>query len=96
MPDRDSYTMKNGSVSVGATTPATLIVPLDPRRQKVSISNPSSANPVWLGDSTVQVGAGVRVVNQTGEERKDFLTKGAIYGVAENAAVTVYYLAENE
>jgi len=94
--DLHGYTLREGSVNVSASTPATLIVPLNPKRAKVTIGNTNTTNAVWLGNSSVIVGQGVRVIGGGDEVRKVLVTKAAVYGVADPAAQDVTYLEETE
>lgn len=94
--DNHGYSLRAQSVTALATTPATLIVPLNPKRSRVTIENSNTVNTVWLGPSTVTVGNGIRVLGG-GEYAKQVLTtKAAIYGIGTPGAQEVTWLEEYE
>lgn len=98
--DIHGYTLNQGKVSVLASSPATLIVPLNPKRCKVQFQATDPDNYVFLGGSAVILGQGLSIVGPASgayeRQTLELKTKAAVYGMAEDHHQEVLYLEESE
>ena len=98
--DIHGKTLNQGRVNVLASSPATIIVPLNPKRSRVSFQVTDPDNYVFLGNSGVILGQGIGLVGAAAGtyERQIFTmhTKAAVYGMAEDHDQNVLWLEETE
>lgn len=96
--DIHGKTLKQGHVLVKASSPATLIVPLNPKRSQVHFQATDLDNYVFLGNSLVALGTGVGICKGADYSQRIFTmkTKAAVYGMAEDHNQEVYWLEETE
>lgn len=91
-------TLRQGSVSVKASSPATLIVPLNPRRSKVHLQATDIDDFVYIGGSAVKLGEGVELCKgaSTNQRLLTLETQSAVYGMAHTHEQDVLWLEESE
>ena len=98
--DIHGETLNQGRVNVLSSSPATLIVPLNPKRCRVLIQATDPDNYVFIGNSGISLGYGVSVVGPAAglyaHQTIELFTKAAIYGMSEDHNQDVMWLEESE